>query len=225
MNEKYLVTPKTSAEITQAAEDDKSESLQEIQSKRAISYLVPSWAGVLSYVLITLIVLLVFNVRILTQAIANTQPEVSSQFTEVVQQQLKFYGDQIVVSWLTIILFWGSVGLAVYTVFWLGMAFVTAARNEMVVETAFSNRGHFQDRIRVPLIKIILIGAILISFILVLRFGLPLGTSLFASGLYAIFQNIPLGIMYIALSLIGGAITCYILRTLVVYFRHAEGIF
>jgi hypothetical protein len=225
MNEKYLVTPQTSADIARQAEERTNESLEEIHGQRAVSYLVPSWAGIVFYFFGSMAILAALNLRTLLQAIANTQPSVSGEFSQVVSGQIVLYGSLPIVSWATIILFWGTVGLGVYTLFWLGMAFITAARNEVVVETAFSNRGHFQDRVRVPLIKLLLIGGIIMSLFLTVRFGLPMGVGLFSSGLYQLFVSIPVGIALISIAILGGMITIYILRTLIVYFRHAEGIF
>lgn len=225
MNEKYLVTPQTSADIARQAEERTNESLEEIHGQRAVSYLVPSWSGIVFYFFGSMAILASLNIRTLLQAIASTQPSVSGEFSQVVAGQIMLYGSLPVVSWATIILFWGTVGLGVYTLFWLGMAFITAARNEVVVETAFSNRGHFQDRVRVPLIKLLLIGGIILSLFLTVRFGLPMGVGLFSSGLYQLFVNIPAGIALISVAILGGMITIYILRTLIVYFRHAEGIF
>lgn len=196
-----------------------------MHQQRAISYLKPTFVGLLGYILAACIILGVLNIRPLLQAVANTQPNVSGEFSRMITEQISLYGNLPIVNWITIVLFWGVVGLGVYTLFWLGMAFLTAARNEVIVETAFSNRGHFQDKVRVPLIKLILIGGIIVSLLTTVRYGIPFGSSLFAAGLYQIFSNLPYGLMLITAAVLGGVITMYILRTLVVYFRHAEGIF
>lgn len=223
MNEKYLVTPQTSAQIQQEAVDQDPQ--RELQEARARSYAIATPVGFVAYVFAAIGYLVAVNIQTITKVLSGNQGADSAELARQIGSQLAMYGDLQIVSWATIVLFWGAVGLGVYTLFWLAMAFFTTARNELIVETAFSNRGHFQDRIRVPLIKLLLLGGGLILLLLTINWLAPFWANLFARGVYSIPSQLMIGIVEILAAVIGAFLTIYSFRSLIVYFKHADAIF
>lgn len=57
-----------------------------------------------------------------------------------------------------IVLFWSGVGLVAYTLVWALINAFIEARNEIVVESEYINKGRIWDRLRVPLIRTGLMG-------------------------------------------------------------------
>lgn len=223
MNEKYLVTPQTSAQIQQEAVDQ--DSTHELKEARARSYVVATAGGFVAYAALAIIYLIAVNIQTIAQVFSGSESLNSGELAQHISGQLVAYGDLQIVKWVVIVLFWGAVGLGVYTLFWLGMAFFTTARNELIVETAFSNRGHFQDRIRVPLIKLLfLVGMILVLLATVKWLG-PFWANLFARGVYSFSSQTIIGVIEMLAAVVGAFLNIYAIRSLVVYFRHAEAIF
>lgn len=223
MNEKYLVTPQTSAQIQQEAADQDPQ--RELQEARARSYAIATPVGFVAYVFAAIGYLVAVNIQTITKVLSGNQGADSAELARQIGSQLAMYGDLQIVSWATIVLFWGAVGLGVYTLFWLAMAFFTTARNELIVETAFSNRGHFQDRIRVPLIKLLLLGGGVILLLLTINWLAPFWANLFARGVYSMPSQLIIGVVEILAAVIGTFLTIYSFRSLIVYFKHADAIF
>jgi hypothetical protein len=221
-NEQFLVTPQTSAQITQeTTSGGVSDSVKDLERKRARHYLFPGISAFVMYLAAAFVLLIVLNWGNIFTSINKTTGSDPLSLT----QSIKVYADNPTVSWATIVLFWGSVGLAVYTLYWLGSAFFTAARNEMIVETAFSRRGHFWDKIRVPLIKVVLLAAVAIVIVLSLKFSVPALGSLAASGIFLFSSSIGSALGYLAGALFGTVLNIYVIATLITFYRHAEGIF
>lgn len=223
MNEKYLVTPQTSAQIQQEAVVQ--DSKHELQEARARSFAIATPVGFVVYIFIAIGYLVAANIKTIAKVISGGQSASSAELAKQIGSQLAVYGDLQIVSWATIILFWGAVGLGVYTLFWLAMAFFTTARNELIVETAFSNRGHFQEQIRVPLIKLLLLAGMILTLLLTVKWLGPFWVNLFARGVYSFSSEMVIGILEILAAIIGAFLNIYIMRSLIVYFRHADAIF
>ena len=221
-NEQFLVTPQTSAQITQETTTaGVSDNLKDLELKRARQYLMPGVSAFFMYFAAAVVLLTVLNWGNVFTIINKTTGSDPLTLT----QSIKVYADNPAVSWATIILFWGSVGLAVYTLFWLGSAFFTAARNEMIVETAFSRRGHFWDKIRVPLIKVVLLAVIAAVIVMSLKLSVPALGSLAASGIFLFPTSVGAAMGYILAALLGTVFNIYVVATLITFYRHAEGIF
>jgi hypothetical protein len=223
-NEQYLVTPQTSAQITQQASDtavSEEAELRDIEIKRARHFLKPSLSALVGYFIGAIVLILLLNWTNIYQVINST----TGGDPKNLAASLKYYADNQVISWITIVLFWGTVGLAVYTLFWLGSAFITAARNELIVETAFSKRGHFWDKIRVPLIKLVLIAAVAIAIVLSLRYGVPIWSGLGSNAIFLFSTSIVGSLGYLFAAVFGTMVNLYICTTLIIFFIHADGIF
>ena len=223
MNEKYLVTPQTSAQIQQEASDQDPQG--DLKEARARSFAVATPVGFVAYIFMAIGYLVAVNIQTITKVLSGNQDANSAELARQIGSQLAMYGDLQIVSWATIVLFWGAVGLGVYTLFWLAMAFFTTARNELIVETAFSNRGHFQDRIRVPLIKLLLLGGILMLLLATVNWLAPFWANLFARGVYSVPSQVVIGVVEMLAAVAGAFLNIYALRSLIVYFRHADAIF
>lgn len=221
--EQYLVTPQTSAQIAQsaAAFNPEEADRKEMELKRARHYLTPSALAVLSYFVLSVAFLVASSFKAILLAFSHDSAATLQTFSGAVAA----YGNNVIVSWLTIILFWGTVGLAVYTLFWLAMAFFTAARNELIVETAFSNRGHFWAKVRVPLIKLAMLGAIGLVLATSVRYVAPFSSDLFIHGFNHLTGAPAFGVGQIIASVLLVMFVLYLLYTLTTFFRHADGIF
>lgn len=223
MNEKYLVTPQTSEQIQQEAVAQ--EPQHDLQEARARSFAVATPVGFVAYIFLAIGYLVAANIQTIAKVLSGNQNTDSAQLAQQIGSQLAAYGDLQIVSWATIVLFWGAVGLGVYTLFWLAMAFFTTARNELIVETAFSNRGHFQDRIRVPLIKLLLLVGMILTLLLTVKWLGPFWANLFARGVYSFGSQTVVEVVEILAAIIGTFLNIYVVRSLIVYFRHADAIF
>ncbi|MBW3538418.1 hypothetical protein KY386_02910 [Candidatus Parcubacteria bacterium] len=101
---------------------------------------------------------------------------------------------------LVIALFWGSIGLAAYLLYLAAHNAVTEARNEVVIETEYTNKGKLQDRLKQPLLQLSL--AVWLAAVLVLSAtaGLPLWLWLFERFLFNPVTPSTLGYLAAALS-------------------------
>lgn len=66
---------------------------------------------------------------------------------------LGFLSEIPLVNTLVIVVFWSGVGLVAYTVAWVLINAVIEARNEIVVESEYVNKGSLWGRFREPLLK------------------------------------------------------------------------
>ena len=226
--ETYLVTPQTSLALQQQAAESEAQremerSVRELEMRRLRDITIPGIVRIMSYFVLAVTLLVLSNWKNILNAI-NQNAVDSQPFLQALPGYISAYTDNQIVSWLTIVLFWGTIGLAAYTVFWLGMAFVTAARNELIVETAFSNRGHFWEKIRVPLIKLVMLIATAVAIMVTMRYGVPVWNDLFASGLYHLGAQTILGVVQFAIAIFGAMANIHLIITTILIFRHADGI-
>lgn len=59
-----------------------------------------------------------------------------------------------------IVIFWSGVGLLAYTIVWALINAFIEARNEIVVETEYVNKGRLIDRLKAPILKSLLLIAL-----------------------------------------------------------------
>ncbi len=228
MQETYLVTPQTSLAIQQQAAESEAqriseESVRQLELRRLRDITFPSLARIMTYFALSVTILVVVNWRNIINAFNNHTVD-AQPFFKTLPTYIAQYTDNQIVSWMTIVLFWGSIGLAAYTVFWLTMAFFTAARNELIVETAFSNRGHFWEQVRVPLMKLVMLIAAAVGIILTLQYGVPVWNNLFATALHQAGTNIFVAIFQIMVAIFGAMTNLHLIITTVLIFQHADGI-
>lgn len=73
---------------------------------------------------------------------------------------LGFLSDMPLVNTAVIVIFWSGVGLVAYTVAWALINAVIEARNEIVVESEYVNKGSLWSRFQEPLLKSALVVAL-----------------------------------------------------------------
>ena len=66
-----------------------------------------------------------------------------------------------IINTVVIVIFWGGVGLIAYTIVWALINAFIEARNEIVVESEYANKGPIWPRLEVPLTKSALLAALL----------------------------------------------------------------
>lgn len=73
-----------------------------------------------------------------------------------------------------IVIFWSGIGLLAYTVVWALINATIEARNEIVVETEYVNKGRLWDRFRAPLLQAVVSIALFGSVLCVYKFLMPI---------------------------------------------------
>lgn len=226
--EQYLVTPQTSEQLNREAAALarlESDSVKELEGERARYYITPHTLSLIAYFILSVVLLLALNYQTIILGF-NDKLVLNGTLTQSVQSQVSLYADNAIVGYATLILFWGMVGLGAYTLYWLVMAFFTAARNELIVETAFSNRGHFWDKVKVPMIKLTFLGCIGGMVLLILRVIAPVISDLFVRAITNIFTaSLAVAGLEIVVCILGFMFAMHVLWSLIQIFHHADGIF
>lgn len=90
---------------------------------------------------------------------------------------------------MVLIVFWAAIGMVVYLVCWSVYAAMVDARNEMVIHTAFANRGHWRGSWPTLFLKLgcaVVLVTMLIVFLPLFSFWQVLANGFFA---HATFQS------------------------------------
>lgn len=87
---------------------------------------------------------------------------------------LSFLAEFPLINTAVIVIFWSGIGLAAYTLVWAIINAFIEARNEIVVESEYVNKGRFWSRFQSPLLKSGLLGLLLAWLILNFMWLLPL---------------------------------------------------
>lgn len=108
--------------------------------------------------------------------------------------------------------FWSAVGLLAYTVVWSLVNVLIETRNEVVLETEYTNRGAFVARIKTPLLQLALGVGLIVALYLSARVSIPFLLDLMSTGLASaeLWQTIA----YSLLAVMGGAINLYVIIVL-----------
>ena len=110
--------------------------------------IVPTPAQLLVYPLLSLMLFILVFSHSLIHKLTGSDVALSSLSTMNYQAQVAKYLDNNFVHTLVIILFWSLIGLVSYTAVWLVTNAIINARNEVVVETAYTNKGAASGRVR-----------------------------------------------------------------------------
>lgn len=176
-----------------------------------------SWLQALVYFLISLATFIFFSWQTLTDKIFNQSVLSNDAAKEAVMAQVKSLGTSRVVSILAIVLFWSAIGLVVYTIIWIAMIILTEARNQVVVETDYVNRGSLKDRIQGPVLQIIVFIGLLLFIALSLTVLYPqIWISSFNQFLLAFPADLQTSLGYGVVAFVGSMINIYLVRALVV---------
>jgi hypothetical protein len=112
---------------------------------------------------------------------------------------------------LALITFWATVGLVAYLVCWMFYNFIIEARNEVTLETAYTNRGHWHGPWQTLGLKL-LCGLLLVTVLVTLRATGPYWASLG----HSVFESVSLGSVAATIAgIIGLAINLYLVLALI----------
>jgi hypothetical protein len=111
------------------------------------------------------------------EAIQVTQQHVTSRFSVILKSAL--VGD------IALVTFWAAVGLVAYLICWGLYNAVIEARNEVTIETQYTNKGHWQGVIETLALKAVA-AVLTLVYVIVFQYGLALWLAL-ASGLFTEF--------------------------------------
>ncbi len=78
-----------------------------------------------------------------------------------------------VVHTLVIVAFWSAIGLVAYTVVWSLINVMIEAKNEVVLETAYTNKSAFVQRARTPLLQLGLAAVLFIGLLVCAHTAFP----------------------------------------------------
>ena len=117
--------------------------------------------------------------------------------------------DSPIIHFAVIFAFWGGVGLVAYTIVWSMINVMIEARNEVVLETEYTNKSALAQRLRTPLLQLALaaglFAGLLASAKWVFPYWLKLADTAFRST--ALTQTAAYGLA----AVLGTGLTIYIL--------------
>lgn len=174
-----------------------------------------SWLQVVVYFIISLTVFVFFSYNTIVNQVFNQSVLSNQTAKNAVLEQVKGLGDNKFVNILTIVLFWSAIGLVVYTIIWIAMIILTEARNEVVVETDYVNRGKLKDRIQRPVLQIVIFIALLLFAALSIAVLYP---QIWISNFNQFLLAMPNGVsalVSLTVAFIGSMINLYLARVLV----------
>ena len=174
----------------------------------------PSGLEFFGVLLLDLVILVGFNLDAIFAEITRGAPVNSEALTQSVSTHLSGLSGNSVVNTITIAVFWSFIGLAVYTLFWVGLNFFIGVKNEVVIETGYVNKAKLSDRLKLPLIQLGLGAVAMLIAIVAMKMLFPLWLSLLRHFIVHI-QTIDLQTsLMAAAALIGGWLTLYIIFSL-----------
>ena len=154
-----------------------------------------------------------FNLILLkaTQGTVLANSDVQESFAE----QIGRFTNSPYLNLATLIIFWAGVGLIAYTIIYSIYSVYNEARNEVVVEKEYVNRGDTKKRLRGPIIQAGLLAGIIVLGMLTLKFFYPLWLSLFATFVLTINTS-PVGaIAELVGALLGAFVNIYLFKVLI----------
>lgn len=133
---------------------------------------MPPRIEVVIYFLLSAFTFVFINVAPIINRVSS-EPLPKSLSSEDYLGSLGFLSDMPFVNTAVIVIFWSGVGLVAYTVAWALINAVIEARNEIVVESEYLNKGRFWDRYRQPLLKSALVLILFAWVVLNAKWLLP----------------------------------------------------
>ncbi len=172
--------------------------------------LIPTTLEVIFYSLITATIIVVSNWAVIFESFSRGIPIDNQQFGRSVSSQLAGVSASRFINIAIVVIFWGLVGLAAYTIFWLILNFFINVKNEVVIEADYVNKASFKERIRIPLMQFATAALTLVFIALSIKFLFPFWISL-SRVLFDNLHTIDLQLILLLLaSIIGIWITIYI---------------
>ncbi|MBI2798485.1 hypothetical protein HYX70_04300 [Candidatus Saccharibacteria bacterium] len=154
-----------------------------------------------------------FNLILLkaTQGTVLADTAVQDSFAE----QISKFTNSAYINLGTLIVFWAGVGLIAYSVIYSLYSVYNEARNEVVVEKEYVNRGEAKKRLKAPMVQAGLLAAIVVLGMLTLKFFYPIWLSLFATFVLTITSNPFMGMLSLVGAVFGSIINIYLFKILI----------
>ncbi len=148
---------------------------------RLITVLVPTSVQALGTVAVALLVLVAVQLDQLLKLVGIGEVAIAAARTQL-QERFAALLTSPIASNIALITFWASIGLLAYLICWGAYNLLIEARNEVKLNTAYTNRGHWRGHLETLGLKSV--GAIvLISLVALLKPGLSLWIALAAPAL------------------------------------------
>lgn len=170
--------------------------------------IAPTGSQAIVSTLLSLIVLGVIFHSSLTGLLAGATNTSQGNLATSYQQALSHVSSVGVVSKLAIGLFWAGVGVVGYFLLLTATNFFIALRNEVVIDTTFTNTGPLIARFKLPLIRLLLVGVFAIFLLLTRGRLLPLWESL--AGHLILDGYSPINLLELVVAIIGLALNIYV---------------
>lgn len=165
--------------------------------------IVPTLGQALVSLVLALVVMLLSQsgplasrLGITAEGVDASQRDLFSPFRSILITQLA--------SNIVLIVFWATVGLVAYLICWSFYNFLIEARNEVTLETAYMNRGHWRGHWQTFLLKLVC-GAGLVTIVATLHLTIPrwinVSHTLFSSPSLAQIGLAILGLLGLAVNL------------------------
>ncbi len=178
--------------------------------RRFLRELVPTPAQGLGSVFIAMCVLVAVQAQqifsrlgISDQAITATRDQLTTRFSVILQSNITAN--------LALVTFWAAVGLVAYLICWGIYNLLVEARNEVTIETQYTNHGHWRGPLETLLLKAIAATTLVVYTAVFFKYALSWWLALSATLLDAL--TVETVLMALA-AVIGMAIQLYILLLL-----------
>jgi len=108
---------------------------------RLVSVLVPTFAQSLGSIVVALLILVFIQLDQVLRVLGIGDVAISAARTQLHERFTGLLGSPIA-STTALVTFWASVGLIAYLVCWGAYNIIIEARNEVTLNTEYTNRGH-----------------------------------------------------------------------------------
>lgn len=169
-----------------------------------------SLAGVFLIIILSIVALTISNRDNIIAKFQHISPVANESFTGQIEQ----INNNKVISMAVIVITWSGIGLVAYTVIWIGMLIITEARNEIVIETEYVNRGPLKDRLKAPLTQIGILICLLIVLALSFNNLFALWSVFFAQFLWLIPADIPIALLNLLAAVGGLTLNAYVIKVI-----------
>lgn len=172
--------------------------------------LVPTLAQVLGAVFLALAILIAMQSQMILSRLGISQAAIQATHDQVVQRFGIILESQIV-SNIALVTFWATIGLVTYLICWGVYNVIIEARNEVTLETQYTNRQHWGGAVETLALKAV---AAVLLMVLLSNFGYGLS---FWSALAAPVMEDPSAsaVTMVAVGVLGLAAQLYLLLVLI----------
>lgn len=178
--------------------------------------LIPTKREVFTILLLVVITFLVFEINLivlkLTQNTIFAQSDVQESF---INQIRAFFENNKIANILTLVAFWGSLGLIVYSVVWSIYSLVSEAKNEIEVDNDYINQLSKKEKNDRRVMQLGIVAGVVVLGIFSLWLSAPLAINMWSTGISQIPEFILSGSLQVLLGLILISINFYCFKILI----------